>query len=94
MKKVITLLAVVVCSLLSYGQTNQMVWNNGRMQYAQPIVNVDSLTFPNRVSESDTLQFILPRSKEVYIYDTVVIHDTLRIVKTDTVEKVVYVNYC
>ena len=94
MKKVILILAVAMCSLLSYSQTNLMVWNNGRMQYAQPIVNVDSLTFPDNVLASDTLQFILPRSKEVYIYDTVVIHDTLRIVKTDTVEKVVYVNYC
>ena len=78
MKKVITLLAVVVCSLLSYSQTNQMVWNNGRMQYAQPIVNVDSLTFPNRVSESDTLHFILPRSIVRTVYETITIekHDT------------------
>ena len=79
MKKVITLLAVVVCSLLSYSQTNQMVWNNGRMQYAQPIVNVDSLTFPDRVSESDTLHFILPRSIVRTVYETITIekHDTL-----------------
>ena len=79
MKKVITLLTVVVCSLLSYAQTNQMVWNNGRMQYAQPIVNVDSLTFPDRVSESDTLHFILPRSIVRTVYETITIekHDTL-----------------
>jgi hypothetical protein len=79
MKKVILLLAVAMCSLLSYSQTNLMVWNNGRMQYAQPIVNVDSLTFPDRVSESDTLHFILPRSIVRTVYETITIekHDTL-----------------
>ena len=79
MKKVITLLAVVACGLLAYSQTNQMIWNNGRMQYAQPIVNVDSLTFPDRVSESDTLHFILPRSIVRTVYETITIekHDTL-----------------
>ena len=78
MKKVITLLAVVACSLLSYSQTNQMVWNNGRMQFASPIVNVDSLTFHDRVSESDTLHFILPRSIVRTVYETITIekHDT------------------
>jgi hypothetical protein len=79
MKKVILLLAVAMCGLLSYSQTNLMVWNNGRMQYAQPIVNVDSLTFPDRVSESDTLHFILPRSIVRTVYETITIekHDTL-----------------
>ncbi len=77
MKKFVILLAVAVCSLLGYGQTNQMIWHNGRMQYAQSITNVDSLTFPGVVSESDTLQFILPRA--------IIIHDTIIVTRIDTV---------
>ena len=71
MKRLVLSLAVVVSGLLSFAQTNQMVWNNGRMQYAAPIVNVDSLTFPNEVLESDTLYFILPRSMKQVVHDTI-----------------------
>ncbi len=71
MRKLFFLLAGIACSLLSYSQTNQVVWNNGRMQYAAPIVNVDSLTFTNEVLESDTLYFILPRSMKQVVHDTI-----------------------
>ena len=71
MKRLVLSLTVVVSGLLSFAQTNQMVWNNGRMQYAAPIVNVDSLTFPNEVLESDTLYFILPRSMKQVVHDTI-----------------------
>ena len=64
MKKLFFLLAVIACSLLSYAQTNLVVWNNGRVQFAQPIASIDSLTFTGKVAESDTLHLILPRSTQ------------------------------
>ena len=90
MKKVILLLAVAMCSLLSYAQSNQVVWNNGRVQHAQPITNIDSITFPTSDDmDADTLHLILPRhithivhdTVKVYVYDTVkaYIHDTVYI---------------
>ena len=64
-----------------------MVWNNGRMQYAVPIVKVDSLTYPNEVLESDTLFLIMPRSIKQAEHDTatVVKRDTVTIVQHDTI---------
>ena len=64
MRKLFFLLAGIACSLLSFAQTNQMIWNNGRVQFAQPIANIDSLTFTGKVTESDTLHLILPRSTQ------------------------------
>lgn len=91
MKKVFFLLAVVLGSMLLNAQTNQMVWNNGRVQYAQPITNVDSLTFPmGSVIDMDTMCLLLPRSMREIVYvdrvvlDTVYVHDT----------SYVYVTYC
>ena len=79
MRKFFLSLAVVACSLLSYAQTNQVVWNNGRMQYAAPIGNIDSITYQKTITESDTLFFILPRSTERVVHDTIFIHDTVYI---------------
>ena len=98
MKKLLTLLAVWLFSLLSFAQSNQLVWNNGRMQYAAPIANIDSITFPGNVLASDTLHFILPRSQEKYIYDTITVekHDTVyktvTVVQKDTIYLPVYVD--
>ncbi len=98
MKKSLTLLAVWLFSLLSFAQSNQLVWNNGRMQYAAPIANIDSITFPGNVLASDTLHFILPRSQEKYIYDTITVekHDTVyktvTIVQKDTIYLPVYID--
>lgn len=64
MKKIFFLLAGIACSLLSYAQTNLVVWNNGRVQFAQPITSIDSLTFTGTIAESDTLHLILPRSTQ------------------------------
>ncbi len=79
MKKVITLLAVVVCSLLTFAQSNQVVWNNGNVQYAVPIHSMDSLTYPmDNIMDADTLVMILPRHVKpdtIRIHDTVYIHD-------------------
>ena len=85
MKRLVLSLAAVVCSLLSFAQTNQMVWNNGRMQYAQPITNIDSLTYHLLTVESDTMQFILPRATRHVVHDTVTLHDTITLVRRDTV---------
>ena len=84
MKKIFFLLAGIACSLLSYGQTNQAVWNNGRIQFGMPIVSVDSLTFPSTIAESDTFHFILPRA----VHDTVI--KTVTVVQHDTV----YIHDC
>lgn len=98
MKKSLTLLAVCLFSLMSFAQSNQLVWNNGRMQYAAPIANIDSITFPGNVLASDTLHFILPRSQEKYIYDTITVekHDTVyrtvTVVQKDTIYLPVYVD--
>ncbi len=98
MKKLLTLLAVWLFSLLSFAQSNQLVWNNGRMQYAAPIANIDSITFPGNVLASDTLHFILPRSQEKYIYDTITVekHDTVyktvTVVQKDTIYLPVYID--
>ncbi len=98
MKNSLTLLAVCLFSLMSFAQSNQLVWNNGRMQYAAPVANIDSITFPGNVLASDTLHFILPRSQEKYIYDTITVekHDTVyktvTVVQKDTVYLPVYVD--
>ena len=79
MKKLLFLLVGIACSLLSYAQTNQVVWNNGRIQFAQPIVSIDSLTYLGDVEESDTIHLILPR----VIHDTIIQHDTVYIPVAD-----------
>ncbi len=81
MKNFFLLLITAAFPLLSFAQTNQMVWNNGRMQYAQPIASMDSLTYHDETVEVDTLQFLLPRTAKTYIHDTIYIikHDTIYI---------------
>jgi uncharacterized protein (TIGR02145 family) len=76
MKKLFFLLAVIACSLLSYAQTNLVVWNNGRVQFAQPIASIDSLTFTGKVAESDTLHLILPRSTQQEVQDPTTVTPT------------------
>jgi hypothetical protein len=76
MKKLFFLLAGIACSLLSYTQTNLVVWNNGRVQFAQPIASIDSLTFTGKVAESDTLHLILPRSTQQGVQDPTAVTQT------------------
>ena len=87
MKKLLLSLAAAFTTLLSFAQTNQMIWCNGRAQFAQPIVKVDSLTYPDEVPQSDTLRFILPRTIKRVVYDTVteVTPVTVIVVQYDTV---------
>ena len=97
MKKILLSLAVVACSLLSFAQTNPMVWNNGRMQCAQPITNIDSLTYSLPIVESDTLQLILPRAVEVeqvkHVKVTLPKYDTTIVVQHDTIYSKPYTVY-
>ena len=77
MKRLSLFPAVLLCALFSFAQTNQMIWNNGHMQYAAPITHIDSLTFPDEVLDSDTLRFILPRATKQIEY----VHDTTYVTK-------------
>ncbi len=70
------MLAGIACALLSFAQTNQVVWNNGRVQFAQPIASIDSLTFTGKVAESDTLHLILPRSTQQGVQDPTTVTQT------------------
>ena len=79
MKHLFLTLTLALTTLLSFAQTNQVVWNNGRIQFGMPIVSVDSLTFPSTIAESDTFHFILPRA----VHDTVI--KTVTVVQHDTV---------
>ena len=78
MRKIIFFVAFVSMSMLSMAQVNQLVWANGRLLYASPMTNVDSLTY-DAVAGMDTL--LLPRVliKEVHdtVYLTQVVHDTV-----------------
>ena len=95
MKKILLSLTVVACSLLSFAQTNPMVWNNGRMQCAQPITNTDSLTYSLPIVESDTLQLILPRAVEREMHTKVTLpkYDTTIVVQRDTIYSKPYTVY-
>ncbi len=79
MKKILAFFVVALTSALTLAQSNQVIWNNGRAQHAQPITNVDSITFPDQILEGDTMLIILPRSVKQ------IVHDTVYVVKHDTV---------
>lgn len=77
MKKIFFFIIFAVMSVLCMAQVNQLVWANGRLLYASPMTNVDSLTY-EETAGMDTL--LLPRVliKEVrdtmYVYDTVYVN--------------------
>lgn len=84
MKKCFYLLVLALVSVVATAQTNQVVWNDGQVQFAVPITNVDSLTFPtDNALTVDTLHLLLPRSMKQIVHDTiyqdriVAVHDTL-----------------
>ncbi len=97
MKKIFTLIAVVVVSLMAVAQTNQLVWANGQLLYATPTDKVDSLTY-DASFEGDTLFFIMPHKLVQTVHDTVFVHDTVYeqeiVYVHDTLyeEKIVYVH--
>ncbi len=83
MKKFFLTLAVAAMTLFATAQTNQYFWYQGNLMMGNPIAQIDSVTF-GEGEPSDTLHILLPRTiiKEV--------HDTVEIVKHDTV----YINKC
>lgn len=78
MKKIYLLLVCALMSVISFAQSNQLVWANGRFVYASPIQSIDSLTYGD-LPEIDTLFFLLPRAIVEVKYDTVFVHDTIYI---------------
>ena len=79
---------MALVSVFAVAQTsnyNQVVWLNGKMMYANPIPNIDSITFSDEMTEQDTLHLIMPRTivriqhDTVYQANTVYKHDTIYI---------------
>lgn len=91
MKKHLLFLAMALVSVFAVAQTsnyNQVVWLNGKMMYANPIPNIDSITYIDEAIEQDTLHLLLPRTIVRIQHDTV--YQTNTIYKHDTI----YINPC
>ena len=85
MRKTISILAMALSCAFAVAQTNQVVWLNGKVLYGHPITAIDSITYDmTGMLEGDTLSLILPRSTRY------VVHDTVTVVKKDTV----YIDVC
>ncbi len=93
MKRIFTLIAMVVVSLMAMAQINQLVWANGQLLYATPTDKVDSLTY-DASFEGDTLFFIMPHRLVQTVHDTVYVHDTLYEEKIVYVHDTIYINNC
>ncbi|MGM9826001.1 MAG: hypothetical protein ACI3Z8_06140 [Paludibacteraceae bacterium] len=81
MKKLFFFAALLAATLSATAQQNQVIWQNGKVMYANPIPTVDSITFAAELESSDTLHLILPRT--IIVHDTVIkeviveVHDTI-----------------
>lgn len=77
MKKVFFFAALLAAGVCAMAQQNQVVWQNGKMLFANPISTLDSITFSSDAEEVDTLYMLLPRTiiKEVVTIKEV--HDTI-----------------
>jgi hypothetical protein len=93
MKRIFTLIAMVVVSLMAMAQTNQLVWANGQLLYATPTDKVDSLTY-DASFEGDTLFFIMPHKLVQTVHDTVFVHDTVYEQEIVYVHDTIYINNC
>jgi len=84
MRKLLTIMAIALCSTLAIAQTNQYFWYKGNLMMGNPIAQIDSVTFGEN-ELTDTLHILLPRTiiKEVHdttiaiVHDTIIIHDTI-----------------
>ena len=74
---------LIFVNIIASSQSNQLVWNNGRILYGYPIEDIDSLTL-GEIEEFDTLRLLLPRTSIKVIHDTVYVHDTIYINNCDT----------
>jgi len=81
MKKLFTILAVSLCSILAMAQTNQYFWYNGNLIMGNPINQVDSITF-GQLDNTDSITLYFPHTIKV-IHDTIIkyvkIHDTINL---------------
>jgi len=77
MKKLVTILAIALCSTLAMAQTNQYFWYNGNLIMGNPINQVDSITF-GQIDDVDSITLYLPHTIKV-VHDTVyvTVHDTI-----------------
>ena len=76
MKKLFAMIAIVAMSFVAIAQTNQLVWDNGRLMYATPIETIDSLTY-GEMEDVDAFHLLLPRTFIKVVYDTVYVYDTI-----------------
>ena len=58
MKRIFIIFAMVIMSLVTMAQTNQLTWANGRLMYGTSIETIDSLTY-GEMEEIDTLHLLL-----------------------------------
>ncbi len=89
MNKVLFFSAMALTCAIVTAQTNQVVWLNGKVLYAQPITTIDSMTYDmNGIIEGDTHHLIMPHSTMYVVHDT--------IVKTNIVyvKDTIYINKC
>ena len=76
MKRISTIVTLVVISIFAMAQTNQLVWSNGNLIYGTSVETIDSLTY-GEMEEMDTLRLFLPQSVVKVRYDTLSVHDTV-----------------
>lgn len=76
MKRISTIVTLVVISIFAMAQTNQLVWSNGNLIYGTSVETIDSLTY-GEMEEMDTLRLFLPQSVVKIRYDTLSVHDTV-----------------
>ena len=77
MKKVFLFAALLTASVCATAQQNQVVWQNGKVMFANPIITLDSITFSETAEEMDTLYMLLPRTVIKEVVTIKEVHDTI-----------------
>lgn len=85
MKKVFFFMAMALLSVFAVAQTNQVVWQNGKVMYSNPIPAIDSITYADEAVEQDTLHLLLPRTAIRTVYQTVIKEVEKIVVVKDTI---------
>lgn len=76
MKRNLIVVALVAMCMLAMAQSNQLIWDSGRLVYGIPMETIDSLTY-GEMEEQDTLHLLLPQTLTVIKQDTMCLHDTI-----------------
>lgn len=76
MKRNLIVVALVAMCMLAMAQSNQLIWDSGRLVYGIPMETIDSLTY-GEIEEQDTLHLLLPQTLTVIKQDTMCLHDTI-----------------